>query len=277
MRKVFDNREVFHVYAQQSQEEGRTSSGNVFFEGTRIWSYGRHYLLGNFINTSTIIINDIGYSSTTGKHISYLTSATSQYKQFFRTEIDVEIVNRDILELEKKLTTARKPENYVLAIIRRFELLTDFLKQHNKEMLKSDEYKEIKKIYNKLSKDKDKYLELLKERGKKEFEQKKIRIAKSVEEFMQHEKGRVHHDAKEQFIRISKDNEFVETSLGVKVEAPEALKLFLAIEKGLPIEGYRISYYRVNKLGDQLVIGCHKINKKNVFEVGAKLKELLIK
>lgn len=277
MRKVFDGREVFHVYAQQSQEEGRTSSGNVFFEGTRIWSYGRHYLLGNFINPTTIIINNVGYSSTTAKHISYLTSATTQYKQFFKTEIDVEIVNRDILELEKKLTTARKPENYVLQIIRRFELLTDFLKQYNKEELKSDDYKEIKKIYNKLNKDKDKYLDALKERGKKEYEQKKVRIAKSVEEFMQHEKVSVHRDAKEQFIRISKDNEFVETSLGVKVEAPEALKLFLAIEKGLPIKGYRISYYQVNKLGDQLVIGCHKINKKNVFEVGAKLKELLIK
>lgn len=277
MRKVFDNREVFHVYAQQSQEEGRTSSYNVFFEGTKIWSYGKHYLLGEFINPSTIIINDVGYSSTTGKHISYLTSATSQYKQFFKTEIDLGIVTRDILELENKLKTARKPENYVLQIIRRFELLTDFLKQYNKEGLKSDDYKEIKKIYNKLNKDKDKYLDALKERGKKEYEQKKVRIAKSVEEFMQHEKVSVHRDAKEQFIRISKDNEFVETSLGVKVEAPEALKLFLAIEKGLPIEGYRISYYRVNKLGDQLVIGCHKINKKNVFEVGAKLKELLIK
>lgn len=277
MRKVFDSTEVFHVYAQQSQEEGRTSSHNVFFEGTKIWSYGRHYLLGDFINPTTIIINDINYSSTTAKHSRYLASATSQYKQFFKSEIDVKIVNRDILELENNLKTARKPEKYVLAIIRRFELLTDFLKEYNKADMKSEDYKEIKKIYNKLNKDKDKYLELLKERGKKEFEQKKIRIAKSVEEFMQHEKSRVHHDAKEQFIRISQDKEFVETSLGVKVEAPEALKLFLAIEKGLPIEGYRISYYHVNKLGEQLVIGCHKINKKNVFEVGTKLKELLIK
>ena len=277
MRKVFDNREVFHVYAQQSQEEGRTSSGNVFFEGKKIYSYGYHYLLGEFINDNTIIINDRGYSSTTAKHISYLRSATTQYNQFYKTEIDVEIVNRRILELEEKLKTARKPENYVLEIIRRFEALTEFLKVYNKEGLKHEDYKESKKIYNKLAKDKDKYLETLKERGKKEFEQKKILIAESVEEFMRHERSRVHNDAKEQYIRISKDNEFVETTLGVRIEVQEALKLFTAIERGVDISGYKISYYTVNSMGNQLVVGCHKINKKNVFEVGAKLKELLIK
>ena len=51
MKTVFNNSEVCHVFAQQEQEYGR--SGNIFFEGKKIYSYGYHYLMGNIINDNT--------------------------------------------------------------------------------------------------------------------------------------------------------------------------------------------------------------------------------
>ena len=75
MKKVYSNsNEVMHLFAQQSQSEARSSSNNVYFEtpyidnrpyGSKIYSYGRHYLLGEFIDNNTIFINDDGYSVTT--------------------------------------------------------------------------------------------------------------------------------------------------------------------------------------------------------------------
>jgi len=49
MRKVFSNSsDVIHKFVERSQNEGR--SANCYFEGDKIYSYGRHYLLGEFVN-----------------------------------------------------------------------------------------------------------------------------------------------------------------------------------------------------------------------------------
>ena len=78
MKKVFSsNYEVIHTFAQRTHPEGRNSSSSVFFEGDKIYSYGYHYLLGEFLDTNTILINDKGYGNSTSKHISILMGATS--------------------------------------------------------------------------------------------------------------------------------------------------------------------------------------------------------
>ena len=47
MKKVFSSStDVMHLFAQRSQQEARTSSGNVFYYNDKIYSYGHHYLLG---------------------------------------------------------------------------------------------------------------------------------------------------------------------------------------------------------------------------------------
>jgi len=73
MKTVYSkSSDVIHLFAQRTQEEGRCS--NVFFNcKERIYSYGSHYLLGEFIRNKkkdlAIWINDDGYSVTTAKHI----------------------------------------------------------------------------------------------------------------------------------------------------------------------------------------------------------------
>jgi hypothetical protein len=49
MKTVFSNaQDCVHAFAQRQTPQGR--SGNVFFYGDKIYSYGYHYLLAEFID-----------------------------------------------------------------------------------------------------------------------------------------------------------------------------------------------------------------------------------
>jgi hypothetical protein len=56
MKKAFSNHSaVCHKFNEQSQNEGR--AGNIFFDTDTIYSYGYHYVLGQFISPEIIVIN----------------------------------------------------------------------------------------------------------------------------------------------------------------------------------------------------------------------------
>jgi len=273
MKKVFSNSELVHTFAQRTHEEGHTSSGGLFFNGNKIYSFGYHYLLGEFINDTTIIINDKGYSNTTSKHIGMLRSATRQYRQLFTSDIDIIQVRNRIIEASDKLKRANKPEKYVSTIIRDFEVLTDYLKEFKKVgILKQDDYKQIKKIYSSLKKDEGKYLEQAKERGKKEKEKQLILFNQKLEKFFNYEIDRIYSgDIKEDYLRISADGTQIETTQQVRIDIDDARKLYRMIENKVDIKGHRISNYTVISLNGHLKIGCHNINVKNMHEVGARI------
>lgn len=72
---VFDNAMTAHVWAQQSQQSGRSNNGNLYFEGARIYSYGGHFLAGLALENGPFLVNANSYSSTTAKHMSYVRGA----------------------------------------------------------------------------------------------------------------------------------------------------------------------------------------------------------
>jgi len=82
MKRVFSNwGEVVHVWAQQNQDEGRSS--NCYFEGATIYSYGRHYPLATFVTNKRgqklVVVNGEGYSKTTCEQIHATVRAVNQY------------------------------------------------------------------------------------------------------------------------------------------------------------------------------------------------------
>lgn len=273
MKTVFSNSELVHTFAQRTQSNGRTPNGGMFFRDNKIYSYGHHYLLGEFIDENTIIIDNRGYSSSTGKHISMLISATRQYRQLFTKTIDVRQVKYRIDENANKLKTARKPEKYITEIIRDFEDLDEHLKEFKKvNVINSDEYKEIKKIYSALKKDEGKYIELAKERGKKEKEKAIKLFNEKLNKFFNYEIDRIYDNSiKEDYLRISIDGTQVETTQSVKIDIDDARNLYRMIKAGKDIAGERIGNYRVKSLNGHLTVGCHSINVKNMHEVGSKL------
>lgn len=80
MRTVFTSRaDVAHLWAHQLQNEARHSSGNYFFEGDTIYSYGHHYPCGTIIKNrrgqQAYVLNTSKSSNTTCRHMGYTCGA----------------------------------------------------------------------------------------------------------------------------------------------------------------------------------------------------------
>ena len=285
MKKVFQNTsEVVHVFAQQTQSEGRNQSGSIYFRDNRIYSYGSHYLLGEFINKDTIIINDFGYSVTTSKHINEFIYATSQYNQFFTSSIDIKYVQTEINAFLKCLTNARKPEIYISNITKLESNLTkwvDYCKEnkikkehfskYNFVVNKSDyNYKKIVKIANSLLT--PEAIEKIKAKGKKEAIKQKAKdkreLKTKIDKFNTYKIDRF-KVGEFDYLRLSENKQFIETSQNIRIEKSEAKKLYFAIKKKIDIRGQKIGYYTVNKIDNKaLTVGCHKICIDSVQKVG---------
>lgn len=272
MKTVFTNTEIVHVFCQQSQNNGRSNS--MFFEENKIYSYGYHYLLGEFIDRNTIVINDKGYSKTTSKHIGLLASASSHLRQFYKTTTDIDIVHETIKEYLKKMSTARtKQAVYLSEIYDNYTKLNDFL-DYTKNKLSKEEslkYREIKKIVKKLDVDKDAILAevAIKEKAKREKE--KAKLQEHLTDWRNNERSSV-YGLKESYLRMSKDGQNVETSKGVRIEVDKARILYRLIQSGKDIVGYKLDYYTVIGIKDgALKIGCHNIPMNEVEMIGSKL------
>lgn len=272
MKTVYNSpTDVLHLFAEQSQDNARCS--NVFFEGSKIWSYGRHYLMAE-ITGESILINDSGYSVTTSKHVSQLTSATRQYKQFFTSQTDERTVLHEIEANLKSLITARKKEKYILPSLDLFDKLNEF-RAYKGIKTKSTDYKTICKLIKKLnSEDLTSYLKKEGDRIKNE----KIKVAKilskelsiQVQKFYNYEHCNLYRNS-EDFVRLSECGQFVQTSQGVNVLRNEAKILYKLIQAGKDIKGFKIGNYTVISLNGTLTIGCHKINIESMNLTGKKL------
>jgi hypothetical protein len=263
MKKVFSNSDAIHIFAQQSQSEGRSS--NLFFEGTKIYSYGYHYLLGEFIDKDTIVINDEGFSSTTRKHIWLLSSGTKQYRQFYKTNVDIMLVYSSVQSLVKKLSKANKKELYTMPILRHYKSLNKYLEytKTKTQISKTKEYKYIKKIALSIEKDMPALLEALKIRKIKEAKNQAIKIAANIAKFRNHKTDRVR--SKLDYLRLSFDKTHLETSQGVKIEIKEAKILNNLISNGKDINGFKLGYYTVIGLTNNILkVGCHNIELKEI-------------
>ena len=285
MKKVFKNTsEVVHVFAQQTQSEGRNGTSSIYFRDNKIYSYGSHYLLGEFINSETIIINDFGYSVTTSKHINELINATSQYNQFFTSSIDVKHVETEINYNLKKLSKANKPEIYISNITKLKSKLSKWVKFCKDNKIKKEHfyrynyivnnsdynYKKIVKIANSLLT--LEAIEKIKAKGKKEAIKQKAKDKKElknkIDKFNTYEIDRF-KIGEFDYLRLSENKQFVETSQNIRIEKSDAERLYFSIKNNFNIIGNKIGYYTINKIDNKaLTVGCHKICIKSVEKVG---------
>ena len=274
MKKVFTNaNDVIHLFAQQSQSEGRSS--NVFFEDKKLYSYGHHYLLAEFLDDNTVFINDDGYSVTTSKHISQASYALRQYKRFFKSGSDLETVYYSIINNKNKLANARKPEMYIENILSLWGLLNEYINYCKLKIKKDKMYIEIKKIVSCIENDADGYKQNLAiyQKNKKIADKKKAKklLKESLKKFFSYEINTFRIPNTDDYVRISKNSEYVETSQGVKIPIKSAKTLYNLIKAGKDIKGYEIDYYTVISINGTLKIGCHNINMDNVHEIGEKV------
>lgn len=78
-KTVFSSRsQVAHKWASQSQDEGRNSSGSIYFNGPTIYSYGSHFPIATF-HGGLVLFNTASYSTSTAQHVSNARSAVNHH------------------------------------------------------------------------------------------------------------------------------------------------------------------------------------------------------
>lgn len=295
MKKVFSSHsDVCHKFNEQSQSEGR--AGNIFFEGNKIYSYGYHYLLGEFITPNTILINDIGYSNSTAKHIHIIKQATRDKKQIEITRIELDLVLNELETLYKKLLKARKHLtlyfNSIMWLHKDFNKnknnLNGFYLEHNylsgfqfvelskaskeqKEKLNrieeirnlAFEYSQSKEYVAKIERAKE-LEQITKQRIKEKREKQR---AEQIENFYSYKGSRIYWGEFD-LLRISKCGEYVETSQAVKIPIKEAQRYFKLFASGAKLIGEKISQYTTISNDNFLQIGCHRIEHKEANRIG---------
>lgn len=300
MKKVFSSHsDVCHKFNEQSQSEGR--AGSIFFYDNKIYSYGYHYLLGEFISQDTILINDKGYSSSTAKHISILTQATRDKKQIYLSQIELNLVLNELESLYKSLLVARKPEKYYNSICwlsNNFNHNTNNLKgfylenkyyegfqfipingtknwkqltqEHKDKLSRINEIFSLAFVYS----NSQKYLEkverareLEETKAQREKEKREKQRAEQIENFNTYKGSRINW-LEFDLLRISKCGEFVETSQAVKIPIKEAQRYYKLFKSGAKLVGERISQYTTISNENYLQIGCHKIEHSEANRIG---------
>ena len=260
MKKVFTNSEICHVFNQQTQYEGRTSNSNLYFYNNKLYSYGSHYLLCEFIDENTVIINDKGYSNSTAKHIGLITSATRNKQQFFVTEITTNIVLSNVNEWLKKLVRSRKYKSFYINSIN--STLVNYFKylEYTKQLTKYKQYKEHRKIILLYKQFKDNLPNLEQsviEANKLEQQRNKEAIKVNLKLWKQLKINWFKNNTKTDFLRLN--NDIVETSQGIKVSVVDAKKLLRLID-AKKIIGTKVNdIYTVTAFNGFLKAGCHSI------------------
>lgn len=102
--------QVAHYWANKVQDEGR--SKNVFFEGDRIYSYGRHFCMGRHLPGDTVALSTQTYSSSTSRQQSKVRAAVRHLRVVYCYDPDASAAynqQQTILAIEGKNVAAAAP------------------------------------------------------------------------------------------------------------------------------------------------------------------------
>ncbi len=88
MRHVYPNHEIPHLWAHQSQDEARNSTGSLYFEGPTIYSYGSHFPIARHLTNErgerAVLFTTAHHSVTTSGHCSAVARAIPPNIPVFR-------------------------------------------------------------------------------------------------------------------------------------------------------------------------------------------------
>lgn len=288
------NSQVAHVWANQSQGSGYTK--NMFFSGTRIYSYGTHFLAGEIHEINGVkfaLVNSRKYSVSTSGHLAEVRSSLLGLMPYFQVpnpsnpfdSQNIEAVENELFSRIDSIFS-RSLIKYRDSIDWQLKLFDETLKETN-QFLKLIGKKEISipSDFRKELKDYLEYrfikyqesqtpeaLEIAKQKAEKQkiYEQK--RQENAVEKWVDtgdHSLIKYLKNIPYDVIRVKTEPNFsqsktdfkVVTQRGAEVPLFHAKILLNALLTGKNVEGKRIGHFTVNYVRDGIVkIGCHRIN-----------------
>lgn len=296
MKTVFSPSELPHVFARQSQIEGKTSGRNFFFERNVIYSYGYHFPIARILDDSGIVLfTNRGYSNTTSKHIWAVRSALNHKDKIYVNNPNASVVD-NLIAFSKDL----KAEFDVIENTRRRPHTRDDAKASVGGIIKTATAycvamdttldKQIKllakgvgaerliaaSLFKKAMDagyDHTKFLLNLNKKltaaQKKADKERKIKAAEKLEKWLAGESNTYYLDTQFTPLMLRKrvideDNVIVETTMGASVSFKAAKVLYDMIKSGRDIKGHVIDNYTVIGINGTLKVGCHEIPTEEV-------------
>ena len=192
--------------------------------------------------------------------------ATSQYKQYYKTKTDIDIVYGEIMYLKKKLSKARKPEIYISQIYSLWNSFNEYINERNQRQLRRyKEYKEMLLFVDSLQEETsiEDLRQWAKDEAIKRKDKEKKQLKESLAKFREYKKD-YFRIGNEDYLRLSECAQFVETSQGVKIDIEEAKRYLKRLKSGAIMRGQRIGNYTTISFDKLLRIGCHNISKEQI-------------
>jgi len=297
MKTKFNNSELTHVWANQTQTHGTGS--NMFFEYGSIYSYGYHFKLAqhmtNHNGQKCVLFNDKHYSNTTSKHQSLVWRSIPANVHFFKVKTIFEDINlasnahlenlNNYLEYaeeaKKKAITATKLKN---GFIEQTKVAIGVFDNY-KAFFSLDglifEYQTINKRYSDIvnwlhdyqESNEFKQWQIKQEENKKKAEAKAIIDAKEkIEAFRQFKISSIYANLGYYLLRYNKDSQMVETSGGVKIHGLIFIKAYNRLISGELKQGQHVGDFTYNGIDGEIVsVGCHKIPMAEIKNIVAVL------
>ena len=297
MKTKFNNSELTHVWANQTQTHGTGS--NMFFEYGSIYSYGYHFKLAqhmtNHNGQKCVLFNDKHYSNTTSKHQSLVWRSIPANVHFFKVKTIFEDINTasnaHLENLNNYLEHAEKSKKKAITATK---LKNGFIEQTKIAIGVFDNYKAFFSLeglifqYQTINKRYAEILEwLIDYQNSKEFkdwqikqvENKKKAEAKAlidakekIEAFRQFKISSIWANLGHYLLRYNKETENVETSGGVKMSKDLFLSAYQRLINNELIKGQHVDKYTFNGVDNDIVsVGCHKIPMTEIKSIVAVL------
>lgn len=286
-RKFSTIEDCIHTYAQFSQDQGE--SGNVFFYGNTLYSYGHHFPLAhktqNDKGQTAVLLNGRTYSNSTTRHQQITQAATRQYRQIVSYGLDrYSGADQDghrrneshyILEfrgIAEKLAVSRKPAIYIEQARslndQAFEYFNFFSLTPSKEYQQA--YQQATEVSEELkAKVKAQQAEILAQKKARAIDEAKAYEVK-VQEWITGERQSLYPRPKIDILRRSGDQ--VETSQGVKMTTQEAKAIHLQLVRHELKAGDQVlDRYTVSKVNGTVKIGCHTFDTEYLLNFGKSL------
>jgi hypothetical protein len=274
MRTVFNNDELVHVWASQSQDEGNANS--MSFRYGTLYSYAAK--IGKIVDGVALLV-DRKWSVTTSAHQSLAYGAVSHLTRFRVASVEPDHkdnINHYVDEIKDSFTRyfrARQNKPYIHS------------ENHgwHQEMIAYADYFGINypaSVGAYVLADGDEATAVQLERHK-ETQVKERKAAKKAIETAQDNwiDGKSNQTSvmsngksftfSHTLVRLDGDN--ILTSRGARVPARDARILYKAIKAGKPVHGFKIGMYTVTGLNGTLVIGCHSIQRKEIDRLASRL------
>jgi len=282
MRTVFNNSEVAHVWASQQQASGK--SGNIFFEGVSIYSYGYHFEMARFVRPDVVFLTTRGYSNTTAKHLSQARRAVSHLTTFTVPDFDDHAANLAyfITEASKRIDEAKRARSVykIESVLEHFD--TGHIR-HYAELFGLN-LPELPAISSELRQSLNEKLNVyrVKEhdanvKRQAEFQQSQdIRAREEVAELEAWKRGDGTGSRWFNFastaLRVNGSD--VETTHGARVPLEAARQFYRALRADVNLVGQTVGLYAVQSVTDDLVtIGCHRIPMSEIRRIEAEVMQ----